>query len=398
MSLPKNPRLMSDDELLAWAKGMIERQVAESGFLDYKAEITIEKTVDKLELAKDVSSFANEYGGTLLYGVPQIETERGPIPKSLVECGMSISEGLAKRIEDILTDVIVPPLPELHIRTLLLDKEKNKGLILLYHPESWCKPHMVEGYKEGRYYRRGNYQGILMKEREIEAAYLFRKVSMAHAEEFFKTGNFRPFPREGMFLRVIISPRFSLMQRQEMSEERFKKWLDSNPPDGRRGEWIPFLDGWAFRGYPEGNFHGKQYELRLFHNGGYSFDLDLQGEMHSTLKMLLLKRLKQFIVDMILPYAGKAFEHLNIAGPLSIKVILHNVKDLNAVVLPPDTGIYLPESQIKGETPIEKDQVEILEETSVSELLTNQDKILERIMGRLCSAFGICYINAVKYL
>lgn len=397
MSFPKNPRLMSDDELCGWARALIERQAPESSVLDYKAEINLEKTTERVELAKDVSSFANEFGGTLLYGVPQIEGDRGPVPKSFSECGISIPEGLAKRIEDILTDVIVPPLPELHIRSLALEKGQDKFLLMIYHPESWCKPHMVEGYKEARYYRRGNYQTILMKEREVEAAYLFRKVSMARAEEFFVTGNFRPYPKEGSFLRVIICPRFPLIQRQDMSEERFKNWLDSNPPNGRRGEWVPFLDGWVFRGYPSGNYHGKQYELRLFHNGGYCFDLDLDAVMHSKLKALKLKQIKGFFKDMILPYAGKAFEYLRITGPVSMQVNLHNVNGLNAVVFPSSNAID-PESKVEGETPLDKDKMEYREETSVSEILTNQDKVLKTLLDRLCSAFGIWYSDVSQHL
>jgi len=397
MPFTKNPRLMADGELCDWARALIERQAPESSVLDYKAEINLQKTSEKVELAKDVSSFANEYGGTILYGVPQIEGDRGPVPKSFSECGISIPDGLTKRIEDILTDAIVPPLPELHIRPVTFDKEKDKLLLMIYHPESWCKPHMVEGYKEARYYRRGNYQAILMKEREVEAAYLFRKMSIAHAEEFFVTGDFRPYPKDGRFLRAIICPRFSLIQRQEMSEERFKKWLDSNPPNGRRGDWLPFLHGWVFRGYPSGNFHGKQYELRLFHNGGYCFDLDLDAEIHSKLKMLMLKRIKGFFKDIILPYAGKAFEYLGITGPLSIQVNLHNVNGLNAVILPPVNAID-PDSRVEGATPLEKDEIEYKEETSVSELLTNMDKVLKTLIDRLCAEFGIRYSDISEYL
>jgi len=211
------------------------------------------------------------------------------------------------------------------------------------------------------------------------------------------TGDFRPYPKDGRFLRVIICPRFSLIQKQEMSEEHFKKWLDSNPPHGRRGDWLPFLDGWVFRGYPSGNFHGKQYELRLFHNGGYCFDLDLDAEIHSKLKMLMLKRIKGFFKDMILPYAGKAFEYLRITGPLSIQVNLHNVNGLNAVILPPVNAID-PDSRVEGETPLDKDKIEYKEETSVSELITNQDKVLKTLMDRLCSAFGIWYSDVSQHL
>jgi len=397
MSFPKDPRLMVDEELCAWANALIERQAPESSMLDYKARIAIEKTNERIELAKDVSSFANESGGTLLYGVPEIEGDNGPIPKTLSDCGINVAENLPEKIESILIDSIVPPLPELHIRVFKLSNEKDKSLLMIHHPESWCKPHMIEGYKEHRFYRRGNYRTVLMREREVEAAYLFRKVSTAHAEDFFRNGNFTPFPRDGNFLRVIICPRFSIIQRQGMSEEKFKAWLESNTPNNRPGEWIPFMDGWRFRGNPPGKFHGKQYELRLFHNGGYCFDLDLISyALNSMVNELNLIKIKKIFKDMILPYAGKALEYLRISGPLSVQVNLHNVQGLNACVFYP--GATDSSQRISGPTPLEKTEMLFMEETSVSELLINQDKILTILLDRLCSTFGIFYPNIAQYL
>ena len=91
---------------------------------------------------------------------------------------------------------------------------------------------MVEGYNHFRYYRRGNFRAVPMEEREIEAAYLFRKVSLAHAKKFFEEGDFREIPPDGRFLQAILCPRFSLIRKEEMREKNFKDWVKSNPPMG----------------------------------------------------------------------------------------------------------------------------------------------------------------------
>ena len=291
-------------------------------------------------------------------------------------------QNLPETIENILLDAVEPLLPELQIRVLSLKELNGKSLLMLYHPESWNKPHMIEGYKEGRYYRRGNFRAVIMNEKEIESAYLSRKISRSHADEFFKTGDFRPVPKVGSFLRLIFCPRFPLVRREMMSEERFKTGLDSNPPNRRPGDWIPFLDGWAFRGYPNGNFHGKQYEFRLFHNGGFCFNIDLAYFLRGQSE-LMINQIEKCLKEWVLPYANAAFEILGINGPLSMQFNLFRIKGLNAKI-PLDSW----DADI-GVTPLENDSLNFIEETSTSELKFNMDNVVKRIIDRLASAFGI---------
>ncbi len=384
MLLPKHPRLMNDYELSNWAKSLITRRSPESSSLDYKAKISIKKQIERIEIGKDISSFANEQGGILLYGVPEMEERGVPVPKDISECGIEIPQDLPINIENILLDIVSPPLTELHIRVLNFEELGQKSLLMVYHPESWNKPHMVEGYKHVRYYRRGNFRAVIMNERQVEAAYLSRKVSHDHADIFFKTGNFRGIPDNGRFFRVIICPLFYLIRKEEMLEERFKNWLIGNPPDNRPGNWVPFLDGWCFLGYPNGNFHGKQYELRLFHNGAFCFNMDLDYAIERQTN-LNLKGMEKVFKDMIFPYAYKAFEFLRISGPLSMQVNLYNVKTINALI-PASHWFFDPNI---GITPIETDEITFKEQMSVSELRFDTVKVLERVIGRLASAFGI---------
>ncbi len=381
---PKHPKMMTDDELCRWVKLLIDRQAPESNNLDYKTNIDIRTVESKIEIGKDVSSFANDQGGVLLYGVPETDSNGVPVPHALYSCGIALENDLPSKIENILLDVIVPPLPELHVRVLTLPELSAKSILLIYHPESWNKPHMIEGYKEARYYRRGSFRSIVMKEREVEAAYSARKISMAHASEFFNTGDFKPLPKVGRFLRVVVCPRFPLLRKQEMLEEQFKKWLDNNPPNDRRGDWIPFLDGWTFRGYPAGQYYGKQYEFQLFHNGGLCFTMELERAIADN-QYLNLNGMSTVFKDTILPYAKKAFEILKMNGPVAIQVKLHNVQGLNALFEP---GQWI-QNTTYGASALLTESLSFTEEFSVIELEINFENVLMRLIDRLASAFGI---------
>lgn len=389
MTLPKHPKLMNDDELCIWVQSLIERKAPESSSLDYKAEISIDGRPKRIELGKDVSSFANEGGGILLYGVPEEkeQTSGVPIPKSLSGCGINIAEDLPEKIENILLDIVVPPLPELYIKVLNLEELNPKSLLMIYHPESWNKPHMIEGYKDARYYRRGNYRAIIMNERQVEAAYLFRKVSLAHAEDFFKTGDFRTIPGGGRFLRIIFCPRFTLTRKKEMREAEFINWLDKNTPGGCRVDRSPFLNGWSLRVDPKGEFYGKQYELRLFHNGAISFNMDLSWVILENL--IYLQDLEEKINRKFLPYANEYFKFLGILGPLSTQVNFYNVRNLEGTHIARRNEHNYFVNDTKGPTPIDKEEVSFVEELSAEELRFHPDVVLKRLMDRLASAFGI---------
>jgi hypothetical protein len=384
MIFQRHPKLISDADLCTWLNSLIKRKAPESDYLDYKESISISTQKEKMELCKDVTSFANENGGALIYGVPETDQNGVPVPKDIAECGIELPSDLIINIENILLDVIAPPLPELFIKVISLDGTSSKSVLLIYHPGSWNKPHMVEGYKQGRYYRRGNFRSILMYEKQIEEAYLKRKASSESARAFFEGTNFRKIPTQGTFLRAVACPHYSLYRREEMAERTFKNWLDSNPPGGRRGEWVPFIDGWCFRGYPQGNFYGKQYEIRFFHNGAICLDIDLSTEIENEL--LKLTWIEEYVFsELFLPYSAKVLEAHKINGPISFKFQLFNAKGLSAKIKP---GSWYSDPKI-GATPIETDSLSFVEDSSVNELNLFQPNLLKRLVDRFSSAFGL---------
>jgi len=62
-------------------------------------------------------------------------------------------------------------LPTFRVREVPVSEYPGKACYLVWTPESWAGPHMVHGYGDGRYYRRGQYRAIVMSERDVEDRY-----------------------------------------------------------------------------------------------------------------------------------------------------------------------------------------------------------------------------------
>jgi predicted HTH transcriptional regulator len=139
MLFTRHPKLMNDNDLCNWLTSLITRKAPESEYLDYKESISNKTQKEKIELCKDITSFANESGGALLYGIPQEDQNGVPVPKDISECGIELANDFIINIENILLDVVAPQLPELFIKVISLDGSSSKSVLLIYHPGSWNK-------------------------------------------------------------------------------------------------------------------------------------------------------------------------------------------------------------------------------------------------------------------
>jgi hypothetical protein len=229
---------MSEADLSKWVLDIITRRVPESDTIDYKAMIEVDTRPQKLELVKDVSSFANERGGTVLYGIPEDRSGPAPIPQPLDACGITLPQKLPETVENILVETVNPPLPEPVVKAVSIGPTPDKQVLLVYHPASWNRPHMAL-YEDGRYYRRANFRSVRMSEPEVEAAYAARRGSAQVAIEFFNSADFG-LPAAGSFSHGVVCPRHALFRPDVMREAVFRAWLEETPPEGRRGLWIPF--------------------------------------------------------------------------------------------------------------------------------------------------------------
>jgi hypothetical protein len=133
--------------------------VKESISLEYKASPAIDKKDDnkKLEMARDVSAFANADGGQIIYGM----TENDHEPAGLDE---GIDGKLYPGIwfEQVLQQHITPQITGLRVRHIPLAKPMVAVVIDI--PATKGDPHQAS---DGRYYRRHNFNRLIMEHYEV---------------------------------------------------------------------------------------------------------------------------------------------------------------------------------------------------------------------------------------
>jgi hypothetical protein len=240
--LPKHPDLMPDDELGEWVAHLVDDLVEEGPRLDYKETADLDAPSGRRDVARDVSSFANEAGGTILYGIGEDRTRHGrPIPRK--PYGIAPIAGFESRIENILVDSIRPTLAEWRLRSISLGQRPRKVVYLVWTPESWAGVHMVEAYGDHRYYRRGQFRAVEMTEREVRDRYDRLLSARGWLDAFLDSAELNyieallpPTYRS----HYVICPVTPLVHRVDFSSRQTRDWLQANPCPPSRFRASPY--------------------------------------------------------------------------------------------------------------------------------------------------------------
>jgi hypothetical protein len=140
---------------------LITNGVTEDLNLDYKQCDSLGRTDGKKkELSKDVSSFANSAGGSIVYGV--IEDKHLP---TAIDVGYDPRGEITKEwLENVITSTIRPRIDGLRINPIPLSStQPGRVLYVLYIPPS-KRPHQAIDH---RFYKRFNFKAEPMEEYEI---------------------------------------------------------------------------------------------------------------------------------------------------------------------------------------------------------------------------------------
>ena len=173
---------LSEEEI----QKLIDSEVEESLHLEYKACKALKKEEGyKKELSKDVSSFANSDGGTIIYGV--IEIDNKPIK---IDVGFDPNDISKEWIEQVINSKIIPKIENIIITPINLSNS-DKFLYLIKIPKIDKAPHQASDKK---YYKRYNFQSVPMEEYEIRELYFrniiaqteFRKLQAQVREKIYK--------------------------------------------------------------------------------------------------------------------------------------------------------------------------------------------------------------------
>jgi hypothetical protein len=141
---------------------LIDSGVQESLTLDYKAAASLAKPDGKkAEITKDVSSFANSDGGTIIYGVAEyLQPDKKHLPEKLdpVDQTVITREWLEQVINTIrphISGIVISPVP--------LSTGPNHVAYVVDIPKGTTAHQATDK----RYYKRFNFQSVPMEDYEI---------------------------------------------------------------------------------------------------------------------------------------------------------------------------------------------------------------------------------------
>jgi len=138
---------------------LINDGVQESLFLEFKGCEALKKDNEtRSEVSKDISSFANSAGGTIVYGL----IEENHFPKK-IDVGYDPSEITKEWLEQIINSNIQQRVDNLKIKQIRI-KQTGKVLYVVNIPQSFRAPHMASDHK---FYKRFNFHSVPMEEYEV---------------------------------------------------------------------------------------------------------------------------------------------------------------------------------------------------------------------------------------
>ncbi|NQU22520.1 MAG: ATP-binding protein [Candidatus Nealsonbacteria bacterium] len=143
-----------------------KNEIPESIRLEFKRQLDLDDKKQKAEAAKDVSAMANTAGGRILYGVDEKKLPNGSTVASSI-CPLA-DGAVDSRLEDILLGNMFP---RPRFRTRKVSVSGGFVLVVEVYPAYGGDLHLVTGFKENRFYRRGEQRTVLMTEPEIREAY-----------------------------------------------------------------------------------------------------------------------------------------------------------------------------------------------------------------------------------
>jgi predicted HTH transcriptional regulator len=144
-------------------QALITDQVEESIYLDFKEAGALDKGEKKrLDISKDVASFANSDGGIIVYGLKE---------EIHVASEMSFINGndfTKEWLEQVVNSSIQRNISGLKIYPVRKDGNINETIYIVKIPASLEAPHIS---KDNRYYRRHNFMSVPMEEYEVRGSY-----------------------------------------------------------------------------------------------------------------------------------------------------------------------------------------------------------------------------------
>ncbi len=137
---------LNEDDLLE----LVTSQVPEGLRVDYKRDMYGNADSDKREALKDVSAFANAFGGHLLIGVE----EQNGLPVAVSGVSDVNPDDVVLRLDQLIRAGVEPRLQGIRVRAIAL--RNGASCFVIRIPKSWHPPHRVCAQNSNRFWIRNS--------------------------------------------------------------------------------------------------------------------------------------------------------------------------------------------------------------------------------------------------
>jgi hypothetical protein len=148
---------------------LVSSKVLESKYLDYKQDIshTLKNNETKINILKDIVSFANAQGGDIIIGVG----EKNGVPDKITGIDITKVDEIKRTIESIASGGVNPRIPKYEFNNLIpLPTDSEKVILILRIHRSYNTPHMLVYKDENRFWHRGIAKNEMMDLQQIKAS------------------------------------------------------------------------------------------------------------------------------------------------------------------------------------------------------------------------------------
>lgn len=144
-------------------ESFILNEIEETIHIDFKSSGALSKEdAKKREISKDVASFANSDGGIIIYGISEKNHKASHF--SYIDGNIFTKEWL----EQVISSTINRNIPGLKIYPVRKGGNIEQSLYIVQIPASLEAPHMS---KDKRFYKRFNFESVMMEEYEVRSLY-----------------------------------------------------------------------------------------------------------------------------------------------------------------------------------------------------------------------------------
>ena len=263
-----------DSIINADIQNLIDIKYKERLRMEYKKEMYVTRDKERKEMLRDISAFANAFGGYLIIG---IEADKQGIP--IGKFNVINAENERDRIEKSCWSNIEPHIPGLKCKTIEMDTREN--IVLVFIPRSLKKPHMINFKQLNQFWIRHNDKKLPMSVEEIRGACLSVENIWKDVKQFLDEREIELRQQITQRGGIVIGCVPALIREEfiDIRDSKIKEFL-IDPPNQAGIFTLSFKEGSNIFTYPEPTLFGLRIgrgdfkEVQLFRNGYFELRLD----------------------------------------------------------------------------------------------------------------------------